>query len=135
MVNYRRGNGVSEMIMILDGQKVEIDDKIAKSIKILNQKGFKTFTCCSGHADESSFYGYVCFENRLLRKYGEPEGWGRDCDILPEDHEEKHWKQSKRTIRYFMFEDIDDELKEKYINMMINNLLVWVKGLPNLNKS
>jgi hypothetical protein len=99
----------------------------------LNEKGFKTSTCCSGHNTKESFYGYVCFENRLLRKYGEPEGWGRDVDILDEDDEQKYWKQSKRTIRYFMWDGVGKNKKEK-IDRMLKNLMVWVESLPKIKQ-
>ena len=118
------------MIVKLDGYDVEIDDDIVGSIIELNNKGYTTFTCCSGHNTKESFYGYICFKNKLIRKYREPLGWGRDCDILPEYDEQRYWKQSKRTIRYFMDEKCD---KEKTIKIMMKNLKIWVDGLEKIN--
>ena len=51
---------------------VEIDNLICNSILKLNKKGFSTFTCCSGHNTKKSFYGYVCFDKRPLKKFGKP---------------------------------------------------------------
>lgn len=44
--------------------KIEIDDDIAKGIVLLNQKGYKTNFCCSGHLDRSIFDFYVSFKER-----------------------------------------------------------------------
>jgi len=108
---------------------VEIDNLICNSILKLNKKGFSTFTCCSGHNTEKSFYGYVCFDKRPLKKFGKPDGWEFDNILLDDEDEQKYWKQSKRTIRYFM-EDSED--KSAKIRLMMKNLNEWVDGLPNL---
>ena len=39
----------------------EVDDKIAESIIKLNNKGFETAMCCSGHPDEKEIIPYVMF--------------------------------------------------------------------------
>jgi hypothetical protein len=127
--------GIGETIMFinLNDEPVQIDDEIAEEIITLNKKGYKTFTCCAGHNTPDSFYGYIFFENRLPRKYGEPDGWGRDCDILDDDDEQKYWKQSKRTIRYFMWHSVGKE-KQDHIDHCLKSLKEWVNNLPDLSK-
>ena len=110
--------------------EVEIDDAIAQSIIELNRKGFVTFACCSGHDRPDSYSGYVLFDVRLLRKYGEPFGWGRDVDIYEDCDEEKYWKQSKRIIRFFLH----DENKQERIDFMMETLRAWVDSLPNIDR-
>ena len=43
-------------------QWIEIDRPIQKTIRILNEKGYKTIYCCSGHSNHDNLYIY--FNNR-----------------------------------------------------------------------
>jgi hypothetical protein len=116
------------MIVLINGYEVDVDDAIADSIIKLNENGFETFTCCAGHNTPKSFYGYICFEKRPLKKYGKPKGWEFD-HILLKDEEEGQWKQSKRTIRYFIY---DDEDKQNKIYEMMKNLEEWVDKIVDM---
>ena len=57
----------------------EIDDKIAESIIKLNNKGYETAMCCSGHPDEEEIIPYVMF-NKFVSHVIEyiPFGWVTD---------------------------------------------------------
>ena len=60
------------MDIILNGKLVEIDDEIIDSIKLFNEKGWRTDFSCAGHYDSENeycpfSYPYVSFE-RLKKK-------------------------------------------------------------------
>ena len=45
-------------------KKIEIDDDILDTIKILNDKGYKTTYCCAGHVDKSQpIHIYISFDS------------------------------------------------------------------------
>ena len=51
----------------------ELDDKIADSIIKLNQKGYNSEACCSGHSDESNSNPDIMFTQSasyMLEEYG-----------------------------------------------------------------
>ena len=45
------------------GEVIEVDDMILHAIKILNDKGYITKYCCSGHAENKPPNGYIMFED------------------------------------------------------------------------
>lgn len=47
---------------------VEIDDMIMPIIKVLNQKGYKTKFCCSGHYYENNTNTYISFDELTIPK-------------------------------------------------------------------
>ena len=98
----------------------EIDDKIAGAIIKLNNKGFETTMCCSGHPDEKEIIPYVMF-NRFV-SYGIeyiPCSWVVD----------KNYKEL--VIRRF-FDDKEKEIftKEQLIDIAAKELDNWVDTLP-----
>ena len=99
----------------------EIDDKIAESIIKLNNKGFETAMCCSGHPDEKEIIPYVMF-NRFVSCRIEyiPFSWVVD----------KNYKEL--VIRRF-FTDEEKEIftKEQLIDIAARELDNWVDTLPD----
>ena len=98
----------------------EVDDKIAESIIKLNNKGYETAMCCSGHPDEKEITPYVMFTRFV--SYGIeyiPFGW-----IVDERFKEL-------VIRRF-FTDEEKEIftKEQLINIAAKELDNWVDSLP-----
>ena len=98
----------------------EIDDKIAESIIKLNNKGYETAMCCSGHPDEEEIIPYVMF-NRFV-SYGIeyiPFSWVVD----------KNYKEL--VIRRF-FTDEEKEIftKEQLVDIAARELDNWVDTLP-----
>ena len=98
----------------------EIDDKIAESIIKLNNKGYETAMCCSGHPDEEEIIPYVMF-NRFI-SYGIeyiPFSWVVD----------KNYKEL--VIRRF-FTDEEKEIftKEQLVDIAARELDNWVDTLP-----
>ena len=98
----------------------EIDDKIAESIIKLNNKGFETAMCCSGHPDEEEIIPYVMF-NRFVSCRIEyiPFSWVVD----------KNYKEL--VIRRF-FTDEEKEIftKEQLVDIAARELDNWVDTLP-----
>lgn len=59
-----------------DGMVVEIDELIAPTIIILNQKGYMTEFCCSGHwYNKSTFKPYIKFVDKENTPEMIPDGW------------------------------------------------------------
>ena len=98
----------------------EIDDKIAESIIKLNNKGYETAMCCSGHPDEEEIIPYVMFTKFV--SYG--------IEYIP-----CSWVIDKRfkelVIRRF-FDDEEKEIfkKEQLIDIAAKELDSWVDSLP-----
>ena len=99
----------------------EIDDKIAESIIKLNNKGYETAMCCSGHPDEEEIIPYVMFTKFV--SYG--------IEYIP-----CSWVIDKRfkelVIRRF-FDDEEKKIfkKEQLIDIAARELDNWVDTLPN----
>ena len=98
----------------------EVDDKIAESIIKLNNKGYETAMCCSGHPDEKEITPYVMFTRFV--SYGIeyiPFGW-----IVDERFKEL-------VIRRF-FTDEEKEIftKEQLVDIAARELDNWVDSLP-----
>ena len=98
----------------------EVDDKIAESIIKLNNKGYETAMCCSGHPDEEEIVPYVSFTKFV--SYG--------IEYIPFD-----WIADKRfkelVIRRF-FTDEEKEIftKEQLVDIAARELDNWVDTLP-----
>ena len=99
----------------------EVDDKIAESIIKLNNKGYETAMCCSGHPDEEEIIPYVMFTKFV--SYG--------IEYIP-----CSWVVDKRfkelVIRRF-FDDEEKEIftKEQLIDIAARELDNWVDSLPD----
>lgn len=52
------------------GEVVEIDELMVPIIRLLNEKGFATRYCCSGHSYEQGSSPYIAFDSFLLDYYG-----------------------------------------------------------------
>ena len=98
----------------------EVDDKIAESIIKLNNKGYETAMCCSGHPDEKEIIPYVSFTRFV--SYGIdyiPFGW-----VVDENYEELVIR------RYFTSEEKEIFTKEQLIDIAARELDSWVDSLP-----
>ena len=98
----------------------EVDDKIAESIIKLNNKGYETAMCCSGHPDEKEITPYVMFTRFV--SYGIeyiPFGWNAD-------------ERFKELVirRFFTDEEKEIFTKEQLINIAAKELDNWVDSLP-----
>ena len=98
----------------------EIDDKIAESIIKLNNKGFETAMCCSGHPDEKEIIPYVMF-NKFVSHIIEyiPHTW-----VIDKRFEELVIR------RYFTNEEKEIFTKEQLVDIAARELDTWVDSLP-----
>ena len=97
----------------------EIDDKIAESIIKLNNKGFETAMCCSGHPDEEDIIPYVMFTKFV--SYGIeyiPHAW-----VIDKRFEELVIR------RHFTSEEKEIFTKEQLIDIAAKELDNWVDSL------
>jgi len=53
----------------------------------LNKKGYKTFTCCSGHNTKESFMDMFCFDKMIPKMLGKPNGWEFDNILLANEEQ------------------------------------------------
>ena len=98
----------------------EVDDKITESIIKLNNKGYETTMCCSGHPDEKEITPYVMFTRFV--SYGIeyiPFGWNVD-------------KRFKELVirRFFTDEEKEIFTKEQLVDIAARELDNWVDSLP-----
>lgn len=67
------------------GNLIEIDELMIPTIKILNQKGYFTRFCCSGHYYDQHPNGYIMFEEGIEIP-NIPKDWNKemhnDCVII-----------------------------------------------------
>ena len=99
----------------------EVDDKIAESIIKINNKGFETTMCCSGHPDEKEIIPYVMF-NKFVSHIIEyiPHTW-----VIDKRFEELVIR------RYFTSEEKEIFTKEQLIDIAARELDSWVDSLPD----
>ena len=98
----------------------EVDDKIAESIIKLNNKGFETAMCCSGHPNEEEITPYVMF-NKFVSHVIEyiPFTW-----VIDKRFEELVIR------RYFTSEEKEIFTKEQLIDIAARELDNWADTLP-----
>ena len=98
----------------------EVDDKIAESIIKLNNKGFETAMCCSGHPDEKEITPYIMFTRFV--SYGIeyiPFGWIAD-------------ERFKELVIRRCFTEEEEKIftKEQLVDIAAKELDNWVDSLP-----
>ena len=105
---------------------VDIDEKIVNAIKILNEKGYTTRYCCSGHPenldkikkDKTKMGTYVAFDSDIIFiDNGVPENWTQPINVLG-------------MYRYFTDEEIDNFTPNQLIDLAMRELEEWANNLP-----
>ena len=103
------------------GKAFEIDELMIIPIKLLNQKGYKTRFCCSGHISDKIGGGYVAFRPNIDIP-SLPKGWKKDKQGL---------NDGSQCIRYDM--KTTDILKRyNIIQTKMRALIRWCNELPPL---
>jgi len=109
----------------------KIDTHIFDVILKLNQKGYPTFACCSGHATNS--YGGAYFGlNMPMNQEDVPEGYNLEIKSgrsvygsMP--YGKRNTKKGQKTIT-----KLERSTLEMYVKNDMHNLRVWADGLPQL---
>jgi hypothetical protein len=101
------------------GIVIEVDELLLLPIKILNQKGYITKYCCSGHIYSSYPQTYIVFEDDINLP-NIPNGFYVDAE---------------RCIRKdFNYKKNNELLLQKEIIKTVIDILSWVKKLPKLEE-
>ena len=94
----------------------EIDEEMIVPIQILNEKGYWTRFCCSGHVYTDNSGGYLMFDTNKCR--------------MP-DTSPKGWYIDEMCIRYDSTkEELTPAERRKYVQRKINALVTWCESLP-----
>lgn len=102
------------------GEVVDIDELLIPTIKILNQKGYCTIFCCSGHYYGQHPNGYISFEK------------GVDIPYLPKGFEKEIYNDCV-TIRSTIKHKIGNKPNIKDFKKICDNakiLVDWAISLP-----
>ena len=97
------------------GRAFEVDEEMIIPIKVLNNKGYITRFCCSGHLYESPGEGYILFYNGYVPTTV-PKGWIIDGD----------------SIRYSFSKNATPIKKLKERHSKIESLVKWCNELESL---
>ena len=90
-----------------------IDKKLQEPIRILNQKGYRTWACCEGHnADEEIYIRLLVTDEMMKNKL--PDGF---------------WIDKKEFIRCRIPKNCEDI--EQFKDNKISDLKSWILKLPN----
>ena len=117
-----------------DGSVFEIDELMLPTIKMLNEKGYLTEYCCSGHVYDNCCGAYVCLIDFMTEVLDEEEKQ-KMMSMLP-----KSWKMSIDNYNRINFRCyLNDNLRETdvvaYYEELLNanmSFLRFVEELPYL---
>ena len=97
---------------------VEIDDDILEHIRLLNEKGYYTEYCCSGHLDDIWFRPYITFK-----------------DFYDFETQPKFFEYNKRLNGLYYIVKWENKTDSEWRNQIATEsrkeLLDWIKQLPN----
>ena len=94
-----------------------VDAIIAPTIQVINQKGYRTSACCSGHADKGYKIAYVQFGFGELTPEAIPSGW--------------YWAEDG-LMEYEYTSECATDFEQEITNTM-SALLTWAESLPDAN--
>lgn len=111
-----------------DGDIIEVDELFLPIIKILNQKGYITTYCCSGHITEN-YSSYIAFDEDIELP-NLPPLYQYDKDKYP------HVDWSNKSGSHCIRRDINRTNESAIFNELLKNaknVLKWAKKLPDSN--
>lgn len=113
---------------------VEIDELMIPTIKILNEKGYMTEFCCSGHVHDNGCTSYVCLYDFITEIF-EEEDINNIKEMLPESWEMEIDELNRIHFFHRIKKDWEDKFSVKtYEDILEANLefLHFVQQLPEL---
>lgn len=103
-----------------EGDVIELDELIAPTILLLNQKGYMTKYCCSGHWYDYILSPYIFFYDDYIP------------DTIPTSFKwDDHKEGVKHTIRARYDED-GSESRYDFVIRVNRELYEWAEGLPEM---
>lgn len=116
------------------GDVVEIDDLLLPVIKLLNQKGYITTFCCSGHSYEAGYCNtYISFDNEYLPNII-PKGFIVEDKQWYKENYPKCYDENKEDIciRKYYGKDLNEYELHKEICKTAIGLMKWAEKLECL---
>lgn len=102
------------------GEVIEVDDIFLPIIKTLNNKGYYTSYCCSGHIGDNHIDSYIAFDKTIQGLLTIPKGY----------------KEEKDDDKYCIRKDYDSNLSESETHRQIlenaMETLQWAEGLEDI---
>lgn len=105
-----------------NGNVIEVDELILPTIKLLNQKGYHTKFCCSGHTYDKIVNCYIMFDNEIDIP-SVPKGFSKDFGGINESN--ICVEANVTSINYTEYQAY------KFILKANTELLKWARSLPN----
>lgn len=99
------------------GDVVELDELIAPTIILLNEKGYCTKFCCSGHWYSHSSTVYIFFFDDCVPPY------------IPKSFKWDDYREPINTMRA-RYDEKSDESKYDFVVRMNKELFEWAINLP-----
>jgi hypothetical protein len=93
-----------------------IDKNIQEHVRILNEKGYRTMSCCEGHR-EVCINTYIAFADDYFKDTGTPNGFKYD--------------KKRRIITYTYSVKLSEAQMEELKKEKLAILLEWCKSLPS----
>ncbi len=114
------------------GSIIDVDDLMLSTIIILNEKGYFTKSCCSGHLEEMITESYIEFETKEPILEIIPQGYELNIVTKTNEKEEKISENLVLSKKMAMLEGIGG-----YRDLLENslNLHNWAEMLPILDMS
>ena len=108
---------------------IKIDELYIVIIKILNQKGYRTTYCCSGHIYEKLPQSYILFDEGI-KLPSLPEGYVIDYEAHTISESFKDITEIRRDFYLSSYEN-EDELQKDILRSALT-VLEWAESLPIL---
>ena len=119
---------------VAEAPVIEVDELMLPTIMLLNQKGYCTEYCCSGHAYEGYYSPYIVFNSFLCEMLDEAELEYLFKELPKPWHIEKGDCLGRFTLRYRTDKEIKNDIVEAQREICDANmkLLDFVNTLPSI---
>lgn len=118
-----------------EGEVVEIDELMVPAIRLLNEKGYMTEFCCSGHVYDNGCTSYVLLDS-LMSEILEDEDIAKIRELLPESWEIEFDSMGRWNFRHCIEKDyVHQFYVTTYEDILEANIdfLHFVQQLPELD--
>lgn len=113
-----------------DKHMIEVDYEIQPAVTILNQKGYKTKSSCSGHSDIEPLGTYIAFE-RPYQFNTLPDGWRYDFFTYRKIRKEYRHIMRPWRIPSKVLHSMNEVERDNYIEKVNSDLITWAEELED----